>query len=182
MVLSEALNKKAKAALSEVPVEQGWQELLVRGQQAKVTLLSSSDFKTMAQASELLGIGEAAVRNHIQESKLFAMKIPADGEHRIPAWALDPAIAGKVTTTLLSDSGGAEEWLLYHALAVPNGSLNGLSPVECLMSCENLPADRRDLRDELSVHLRLAPNGPLLEAVRLTLRAALEDAASIRTG
>ena len=63
------------------------------GRLAKPAILN----KTTAQASELLGIGEPAVRKRIREGKLFALQTPVEGEHRIPAWALDPAVARKAT-------------------------------------------------------------------------------------
>jgi hypothetical protein len=177
MTLSEALKDRARALPVEVPGEQGWQELLERGLQSKAVLLRSSEFKTTAQASALLGIGEPAVRKRIREGKLFALQTPVEGEHRIPAWALDPAVAGKATVALLSDSIGADEWLLYHALSTPSGVLNGLRPFECLLSDENLPASRRVLREELVGHLQLAPKASLVDVVRQALKAELADVA-----
>jgi len=157
-------------------VEQGWQELLERGLQRKTELLRSTEFKTTAQASELLGIGEPAVRKRIREGKLFALQTPGDGGHRIPAWALDPAIAGQATVALLSDvQGGTDEWQLYHALTTPNGALNGLRPFECLMSRQHLPPSARAAREELLAHLQLPANGSLLEAVRRAVAVDLDD-------
>lgn len=157
-------------------VEQGWQELLERGLQRKTELLRSNEFKTTAQASELLGIGEPAVRKRIREGKLFALQTPGDGEHRIPAWALDPAIAGQATVALLSDvQGGTDEWQLYHALTTPNGALNGLRPFECLMSRQHLPPSARAAREELVAHLQLPASGSLLEAVRRAVAVELDD-------
>lgn len=157
-------------------VEQGWQELLERGLQRKTELLRSKEFKTTTQASELLGIGEPAVRKRIREGKLFALQTLGDGEHRIPAWALDPAIAGQATVALLSDvQGGTDEWQLYHALTMPNGALNGLRPFECLMSRLHLPPSARAAREELVAHLQLPANGSLLEAVRRAVAVDLDD-------
>lgn len=157
-------------------VEQGWQELLERGLQRKTELLRSTEFKTTAQASELLGIGEPAVRKRIREGKLFALQTPGDGGHRIPAWALDPALAGQATVALLSDvQGGTDEWQLYHALTTPNGALNGLRPFECLMSRQHLPPSARAAREELVAHLQLPASGSLLEVVRRAVEVDLDD-------
>lgn len=157
-------------------VEQGWQELLERGLQRKTELLRSTEFKTTAQASELLGIGEPAVRKRIREGKLFALQTPGDGGHRIPAWALDPALAGQATVALLSDvQGGTDEWQLYHALTTPNGALNGLRPFECLMSRQHLPPSARAAREELVAHLQLPASGSLLEVVRRAVAVDLDD-------
>jgi len=182
---SVKLSKSARPAAAPVSaspdanalrVEQGWQELLERGLQRKTELLRSKEFKTTAQASELLGIGEPAVRKRIREGKLFALQTPGDGEHRIPAWALDPSIAGQATVALLSDvQGGTDEWQLYHVLTTPNGALNGLRPFECLMSRQHLPPSARAAREELVAHLQLPANGSLLEAVRRAVAVDLDD-------
>lgn len=181
-VKSSKSARPAAAPVSSSPdanalrIEQGWQELLERGLQRKTELLRSTEFKTTAQASELLGIGEPAVRKRIREGKLFALQTPGDGEHRIPAWALDPAIAGQATVALLSDvQGGTDEWQLYHALTTPNGALNGLRPFECLMSRLHLPPSARAAREELVAHLQLPANGSLLEAVRRAVAVDLDD-------
>ncbi|WP_338413928.1 hypothetical protein [uncultured Sphaerotilus sp.] len=173
-------NVKAKATpgADELPVAQGWQDLLERGLRHKTALLQSPEFKTTAQASELLGIGEPAVRKRIREGKLFALQTPGDGSHRIPAWALDPAIAGSVTLTLLSLAGGGDAWLLYHALTTPNGHLHGLRPFECLLSRQNLPPSQRAAREELAVHLQLSAKDALLEVVGRAVQAELGDAAA----
>lgn len=134
-------------------VEEGWQELLERGVRSKTALLKSNQFKSTAQVSELLGVGEPAVRRRIREQKLFALKAPGDGEHRIPAWALDPGVAGAATVALYAGAAGMDEWRLYHFLSTPHGSLNGLRPFECLMSSANLPLPQRSARDELLAEL-----------------------------
>lgn len=181
-VKSSKTVRKPPAPVSEssdantLRVEQGWQELLERGLQRKTELLRSTEFKTTAQASELLGIGEPAVRKRIREGKLFALQTPGDGGHRIPAWALDPALAGQATVALLSDvQGGTDEWQLYHALTTPNGALNGLRPFECLMSRQHLPPSARAAREELVAHLQLPASGSLLEAVRRAVAVDLDD-------
>lgn len=181
-VKSSKTVRKPPAPVSEssdantLRVEQGWQELLERGLQRKIELLRSTEFKTTAQASELLGIGEPAVRKRIREGKLFALQTPGDGGHRIPAWALDPALAGQATVALLSDvQGGTDEWQLHHALTTPNGALNGLRPFECLMSRQHLPPSARAAREELVAHLQLPASGSLLEAVRRAVAGDLDD-------
>lgn len=159
-------------------VEQGWQALLEQGLRHKTTLLQSKEFKTSAQASELLGIGEPAVRKRIREGKLFALQNPGDGAHRIPAWALDPAIAGPVTLTLLSLVEGGDAWRLYHALTTPNGHLHGLRPFECLLSRQNLPPSQRAAREEPAAHLQFSAKDALLDVVRRAVQAELGDAAA----
>ncbi|WP_438392092.1 hypothetical protein [Caballeronia sp. DA-9] len=164
--VAETLAVKADAGAQQVPVEQGWQELLESGLRSKASLWSSAEFKTTSEAGKLLGIKEAAVRKRIREQKLFALKTSADGEHRIPAWALDPRLAGAPTAALLAEAGSADEWHLYHFLSTPNGGLNGLRPFECLISRENLPLPRQALRDELAAYLGLSPGASLLETVK----------------
>jgi len=167
--VAEILADKADAGAGKPPVEQGWQAPLESGLRSKTSLLRSTEFKTTSEASELLGIREPAVRRRIREQKLFALKAPVEGEHRIPAWALDPGLAGGPTTALLSEAGAADEWYLYHFLTTPNGSLNGLRPFECLMSREHLPLPRQALRDELAAYLGLSPGASLLDAVKQAL-------------
>jgi len=173
--VAETLADKADVGAQEVPVEQGWQELLESGLRSKTSLLRSAEFKTTSEASELLGIREAAVRKRIREQKLFALKTPVDGEHRIPAWSLDPRLAGAPTAALLADAGAADEWHLYHFLSTPNGSLNGLRPFECLLSSENLPLPRQAIRDELVADLGLPAGASLLEIVKQALSAELRE-------
>ena len=173
--VAEILADKADAGAGEPPVEQGWQALLESGLRSKTLLLRSTEFKTTSEASELLGIREPAVRRRIREQKLFALKTPVEGEHRIPAWALDPGLAGGPTTALLSEAGTADEWYLYHFLTTPNGSLNGLRPFECLISREHLPLPRQALRDELAAYLGLSPGASLLDAVKQALVSELME-------
>jgi hypothetical protein len=158
-----------------MPVERGWQELLESGLRSKMSLLRSTEFKTTSEASELLGIREAAVRKRIREQKLFALKTPVEGEHRIPAWALEPRLAGAPTAALLAQAEGTDEWHLYHFLSTPNGSLNGLRPFECLLSSENLPLPRQAIRDELMAYLKLPPGASLLETVKQALSTELRE-------
>lgn len=173
--VAETLADKANVGAAEPPVEQGWQSLLESGLRSKTSLLRSPEFKTTSEAGELLGIQEPAVRRRIREHKLFALKTPIEGEHRIPAWALDPGLAGGPTATLLSEAGAADEWYIYHFLTTPNGSLNGLRPFECLMSREHLPLPRQALRDELAAYLGLSLGAPLLDAVKQALVAELME-------
>lgn len=172
--VGESLVDKATPS-QEVPVEKGWQDLLEQGLRSKTALLGSKEFKSTSEASELLGIGEPAVRKRIREDKLFAMKTPGDGEHRIPAWALDPKIAGQTTACLLQDAEKLDEWHLYHFLVTPNGSFNGLTPFECLMSMENLPSSKRVAREELLIHLNQRVNSSLLEVVRQGLKLEIRE-------
>lgn len=164
--VAQTLADKADAGPQQVSVEQGWQALLESGLKSKTSLLKSAEFKTTSEASELLGIREAAVRKRIREQKLFALKTPVDGAHRIPAWALDPNISGGPTAALLAEAKAADEWHMYHFLSTPNGSLNGLRPFECLLSSANLPLSRLAIRDELIVYLGLSGGASLLETVR----------------
>ena len=164
-----------KASAPAVSVEEGWQQLLERGLKSKVALLKSSPFKSTTQASELLGIGEPAVRKRIREQKLFALKVPGDGEHRIPAWALDTGMAGAATVALYASAPGMDEWQLYHFLSTPNGSLNGLRPFECLLSSANLTPFLRSAREELLSELELPAGASLLEAVQGELKAEAQE-------
>jgi hypothetical protein len=164
-----------KASTPAVSVEEGWQQLLERGLKSKVALLKSSSFKSTTQASELLGIGEPAVRKRIREQKLFALKVPGDGEHRIPAWALDPGVAGAATAALYASAPGMDDWQLYHFLSTPNGSLNGLRPFECLLSSVNLTPSLRSAREELLSDLELPAGASLLEAVQGELKAEAQE-------
>ncbi len=172
--VAETLADKAPA--SAVSAEEGWQQLLERGLKSKTALLKSDQFKSTTQASELLGIGEPAVRKRIREHKLFALKASSDGDHRIPAWALDPGIAGAVTADLHANAPDVDEWQVYHYLSTPSGNLNGLRPFECLMSSANLPMSRRIARDELVFELELAAGESLLDVVRDELKADLDEA------
>lgn len=165
-----------KGSAPAVSVAEGWQQLLERGLKSKVALLKSSPFKSTAQASELLGIGEPAVRRRIREHKLFALKVPGDGEHRIPAWALDPGVAGAATVALYGSAPGMDEWQLYHFLSTPHGSLNGLRPFECLLSNANLTPSLRSAREELLLALELPAGASLLEAVQDELEAEAQEA------
>jgi hypothetical protein len=173
--VAEALADKANVASHEVSVEEGWQQLLERGLKSKLSLLKSKDFKSTSEASDLLGIGEHAIRKRIKEKRLFALRMPGDGEHRIPAWALDPKLGGATTAALLAQAKDADEWSVYHFMSTPNGSLNGLRPFECLMSDENLPPSRLGARDELLSYLRLPARGSLLETVKQALEADLAE-------
>lgn len=171
--VGETLADKGSApAVSE---EQGWQELLERGLRSKTALLKSIEFKATAQASELLGVGEPAIRRRIRERKLFALKAPGDGGHRIPAWALDPEVAGAATAALHASAPGVDEWQLYHFLSTPNGNLNGLRPFECLMSVDNLPPPRRAAREELLAEMEPGSGASLLDAVLNELKADSEE-------
>lgn len=172
--VAKTLADKAGVPEQAVSVEEGWQQLLEAGLRSKAALLGSTQFKSTAEASGLLGIGEPAVRKRIREGKLFALKTPGD-EHRIPGWALDAKITGPVTVTLLEDGSNADEWRLYHALSTPNGSLNGLRPFECLMASDCLPPSRRAARAELLRHLKLPIQASLLEPVRQALKTELAD-------
>lgn len=164
-----------KASTSVESTEEGWQALLERGLRSKTALLVSSQFKSTKQASELLGVGEPAIRKRIREQKLFALRSPGDGEHRIPAWALDPEIAGKTTAALYAGAAGMDEWQLYHFLSTPRGQLNGLRPFECLMSRENLPHAQRSARHELLEHLAFKPNASLLDTVQKALLLEMKE-------
>lgn len=171
--LGDALREKADAVAPSA--EEGWQALLEQGLRHKTKLLKSSQFKSTAQVSALLELGEAAIRRRIREHKLFALRSPADGELRIPVWALDPAIAGPMTATLISDSAAWDEWALYTFLSTPHGNLNGLKPFECLLSRANLTAAQAAARQVLSEALALAQGAPLLEAVRQALAQELAE-------
>lgn len=160
---------------SESQVTEGWQSLLEQGLKTKLEMLRSREFKSTAEASELLGIGEPAVRKRIREKKLFAVKAPGDGELRLPAWSLDPALAGPATFTLLKIAERADPWQLYHFLSTPNGSLNGLRPFECLLSEENLPAEQRLARHDLLADLELPTGASLLDVVCGALKADIEE-------
>lgn len=172
---------RKKAAEVQAPsdaVEQGWQALLEQGLRHKTTLLQSKEFKTSAQASELLGIGEPALRKRIREGKLFALKTPGSDAYRIPAWALDPALAGRVTLALLAELPDAAQWQVYHALTTPNGSLNGLRPFECLLTRRNLPPSQRAAREALAEHLQLPDSDALLNAVVQAVKLELDEAST----
>lgn len=164
-----------KGSAPAVSAEEGWQELLERGLKSKTALLKSPEFKSTAQASELLGVGEPAIRRRIREQKLFALKAPGDGEHRIPAWALDPGAAGPATAALYACVPGMDEWQLYHFLSTPNGNLNGLRPFECLLSAANLPPARRTARGELLAEMELGSGAPLLDTVLDELKADFKE-------
>lgn len=161
---------------SSTEAAQGWQALLERGLRSKVALLQSPEFKTTAQASDLLGIKEPAVRKRIRERKLFALRMPGQDEYRIPVWALDPALAGRVTLELLADlPEGVDEWQVYHALSTPAGALDGLRPFECLLHRGHLLPGQRAAREALAAHLQL-PAGEALQAVVLrVVRAELDE-------
>ncbi|MFD1840121.1 hypothetical protein [Paracidovorax cattleyae] len=164
-----------KVSVSATSVEEGWQELLERGLRSKVAMLKSGPFKSTTQASELLGIGEPAVRKRIREQKLFALKVPGDGEHRIPAWALDPGVAGAAAASLYASVPGMDEWQLYHFLSTPNGNLNGLRPFECLLSSATLTPSLRAARDELVSELELGAGASLLAVVEDELKAEARE-------
>jgi hypothetical protein len=173
--VAETLADKADAGIRDVPVVEGWQQLLERGLKSKTALLKSTEFKSTSQASDLLGIGEHAVRKRVKEQRLFALRTPGDGEHRIPAWALDPKITGATTAALLARARSADEWRIYHFMSTPNGSLNGLRPFECLLSNENLPRAKLVAKDEFIAHLKLSAGSSLLEPVRQALERDLTE-------
>lgn len=177
--VAESLREKAdQLPVDEPSVEEGWQELLERGLKSKTALLSSKAFMSTADASKLLQVGEPAIRKRLREGKLFALKTSGDGEYRIPVWALDAKVAGQATATLLQDAKGTDEWWLYHFMTTPNGSLNGMSPFECLLSPENVPWVKRPARKELVDDLDLPVNASLLEPVRQALKSELEESAA----
>ena len=176
--VAESLAGTASTAPQEPTVAEGWQQLLERGLKHKTSLLKSKEFKSTAEASELLGIGEPAVRKRVREKRLFALRMPGDGEHRIPAWALDPKLGGATTEALLKRAGDADEWHLYHFMTTPQGSLNGLRPFECLMSEENLPHAQLRARAELIAYLGTSAFASLLDTVLQVLKADLEETAA----
>jgi hypothetical protein len=165
----------ADSVTTAIPVEEGWQQLLEAGLRSKTTLLKSKEFKSTAEVGDLLGIGEAAVRKRVREQKIFALKMPGDGEYRIPAWALDHRLAGVTTRTLQASAKSADEWQVYHFMSTPNGSLNGLRPFECLLSNESLPAQAHAAREDLKASLQLAKSASLLPAVEHALEIDLKQ-------
>ena len=168
----------AQLPVDEPSVEEGWQELLQRGLKSKTALLNSEAFMSAADAGQLLGIGEPAIRRRLREGNLFALKASGDGEYRIPVWALDAKVAGQATARLLQDAQGTDEWWLYHFMTTPNGSLNGLCPFECLLSPENDPWVKKRARKELVANLELPVNASLVEPVRQALKSELEESAA----
>ena len=153
-----------------------WQELLQSGLQLKAKVLQSSDFKTAADASLLLGIGEPAIRKRIREGKLFALRTPVEGDYRIPLWALDEKVSGAATQAL-QEVADADLWRLYHFMVTPCGSLDGLRPFECLLSREHLPPGQAAARAELASQQQqqLRGGAHLLDLVLSALRADMED-------
>lgn len=99
--------------------------------------------------------------------------MPNEGEHRIPAWALDPKLNGAPTATLLAAAEDADEWLVYHFMSTPNGSLNGLRPFECLLS--EPPSTTLKARAELVSHLGLPAKASLLDVVAKALAADIAE-------
>lgn len=172
-----SLADKANDDTHEPSVEEGWQQLLEAGLRSKVALLNSAAFKTTAEVSELLGIGHPAVRKRIREGKLFALRLPDSGEHRIPAWALDPKV-GTAMAALWREAGQVDEWRLYHFLSEPHGGLNGLRPFECLLSNDNLPPSSRAAKEELLAYLSLPMGASLLDEVTQALKNELADGPS----
>lgn len=165
---------KVAPVADEQRIAQGWQELLERGLRHKAALLQSSEFKTTTEAGALLGIKEPAVRKRIREGRLFALRMPGGGEYRIPMWALDPAITGRVTAVVLSALPDVDEWQVYHALSTPAGGLHGLRPFECLLTRRHLLSSQRAAREELVAHLQIPDGDALREVVMQVVRADLE--------
>lgn len=170
---SAQVEAKVSPVADEPRTEQGWQELLERGLRHKMALLQSSEFRTTAEAGDLLGIQEPAVRKRIREGRLFALRMPGGGEYRIPVWALDPAITGRVTAAALSALPDVDEWQVYHALSTPAGALHGLRPFECLLTRRHLLPSQRAAREELVEHLQIPDGDALREVVMQMVRADL---------
>lgn len=105
--------------------------------------------------------------------RLFALRMPNDGEHRIPAWALDPKLAGAPTAKLLAMAPDADEWLVYHFMSTPHGSLNGLRPFECLLS--DPPPGTQRARTELMSYLGMPAKASLLDVVVQALAAEVSE-------
>ena len=163
-------------------IQKGWAELALRGQQYQQALLSTDAFLSTEQASDHLGIGDAAVRKRIRDRRLFALQRPVSGDYRIPLWAAFPELNDLMPAVL--SAGGRDNrlrspyesaWWLYQFLDTPNGLLHGLSPIECLVSGERLPPDRLALRLALHGDLRMAPDKSLLNVVMGVLRQELEE-------
>ena len=173
--VGEALVEKASTETEWLSVETGWQQLLEQGLKSKSMLLQSAEFKSTSEASELLGIGEPAVRKRIRDGKLFSIKMAGDGENRIPAWALDSRIVGRNTAEIMSACGAWDEWQIHYFMSTPSGILNGLRPFECLLSNEHLPPSGQALVAELRSHLGIVKNGDLLDVVMKALQLELAE-------
>lgn len=173
--VGEALVEKASTETESLSVETGWQQLLEQGLKSKTMLLKSAEFKSTSEASELLGIGEPAVRKRIRDDKLFSIRMAGDGENRIPAWALDSRIAGRNTAEIISACPAWDEWQVYYFMSTPNGILNGLRPFECLMSKEHLPPGAQVAVAELQVYSGVVAGSDLFRAVMTALQIELAE-------
>ena len=155
--------------------EDGWLALLESGRRWKAMALHSPDFSSVAQASQLLGITESAIRKRIREGKLFALGSPLDGDCRIPLWALDATVAGSTTTSLYDAAQSLDPMRLYHFLVMPCGVLHGLRPFECLVSTEQLPPAQSVARAELAEHYQRAASVSMVDLVLQALHDEMED-------
>lgn len=170
-----ALVEKAEEQGAAVDAATGWQQLLERGLRFKTRLLNSGEFKTTAAASQLIGVGEAAIRKRIRAGRLFALAVPGSDEHRIPVWALDPAISGEVTSSLWNAANGLDAWALYHFLTTPHGRLQGLRPFEALMGLDLLAPLQKTRRRDLAVGSGLPASHPLAARVIAALQAEVAE-------
>ena len=173
--VAAALTDKAQELPSTMSPQEGWQELVEQGLRLKKKLLDSNEFKSTTEASELVGIGEGAIRKRIREGKLFALKNPINDEYRIPIWALDDEISGSVTQSVLREARTADSWHVYHFMTTPQGSLNGLRPFELLLSKKNISPMQRVARDELTTYLNLSGSQELLNVVLQALKADFSE-------
>ena len=169
------VEKGEERSSHQIAPEQQWQALMEQGLQHKTRLLASPEFRNTAEAGKLLGVGEAAIRKRIRSGTLFALRVPGGDEKRIPLWALDPALANKVTAQLQREGEDLDEWAFYSFMTTPHGRLHGLRPFEALVPVNTLGPEQKAARKELAEQLQLSPSASLLSAVRDALRMELED-------
>ena len=160
---SDAFAPEVKTEQITQSTEEAWQGLVVKGLERKKALLNSPQFKSVSEVAELLDVKEPAIRRRIRECKLIALKCPGTEEYRIPVWAL--AIRADQTKEIQTAGGKMDAWSFHHFMSTPNSWLNGLRPVELLLTPDSLTSEHLARRREVAQHFGVSDANSLLDVV-----------------
>lgn len=164
------------SAQSPSEVAEGWAALLDKSREHKAVLLKSKEFKSVRQASRILGVTEDLVRRRIGTKTLFALTGESRGPFRIPLWALHKALGPSVTRRLLqtAESSGMDIWWFYLFMTGPRGEFEGLRPLDLLTSRASKKG-LSELRSEgVDVSNGATPQGVVLDLVCAALRDEMQ--------
>jgi hypothetical protein len=170
--VSGALAAEANAEQEASRTAGSWDGLLLKGLERKKAVLKSTQFRSVAEAADVLGLKEPAVRRRIREDKLFALREPSTDEYRIPVWAL--ALSSEQMREIRAASGEMDAWSLYHFMSTPNSWLNGLRPFELLLTQDSLDPEQLARRKDVAQHFGASNSDALLDIV---LKALAQEVA-----